>query len=220
MRNKEWLFITLATFATVGVIFVVTFFLAKDTPKPNTSTSDVKQQSVLSNDDMSSHHAPASPSDSTAFNSLVGKTAPDFTLEDYTGKAVTLSSLKGKKVLLFFNEGIMCYPSCWNQIAAFGSATEFDNETIILNIVVDPKKDWQQAISKMPQLAKATVLFDSNATVSNQYGVLNLPSSMHRGQYPGHSYVIIDKEGIIRFTMDDEKMAVRNKELAEEMNKL
>lgn len=167
-----------------------------------------------------SMHGGGVPVDATIFNSLVGKSAPDFTLESYDGKKLTLSSLKGKNVILFFNEGLMCYPSCWNQIAAFGKDTDLGSKAVILNITVDPKNDWKQAIDKMPELAQATVLFDSNRQVSSLYGVLTLSSSMHKGQFPGHSYVIIDKEGIVRFARDDAQMAVRNKELVAEMVKL
>jgi len=160
------------------------------------------------------------PADAAVFNSLVGKSAPDFTLETYDGKKITLSELKGKNVILFFNEGLMCYPACWNQIAAFGKDTQLGSKAVILNITADPKNDWRQAIDKMPELASATVLFDSSRQVSSIYGVLTLPSSMHKGQFPGHSYVIIDKEGIVKFVRDDVQMAVRNQELAAEIDKL
>ena len=43
---------------------------------------------------------------------------------------------------------------------------------------------------------------------------------MHKGSYPGHTYFIIDKEGIIRYTKDDPSMAIRNNELAAELAKL
>lgn len=170
-------------------------------------------------DSMADHHKPK-PADSGVFDKLLGKAAPDFTLESYDGKKYTLSSLKGKNVILFFNEGLMCYPACWNQIAAFGKDTELANKVVILNITADPVDNWKQAVNKMPELASATVLFDSNRQVSTAYGVLTLTSSMHRGQFPGHTYVIIDKQGIIRLTKDDEQMAVRNKELLTEVGKL
>lgn len=35
-------------------------------------------------------------------SSLIGKTAPDFTLSDYNGNSITLSSLKGKLVMVVF----------------------------------------------------------------------------------------------------------------------
>ncbi|HCE30960.1 TPA: hypothetical protein DEQ89_03010 [Candidatus Daviesbacteria bacterium] len=169
---------------------------------------------------MASHHGGGTPADATIFNSLLGKIAPDFTLEDYSGKKIILSELKGKNVILFFNEGLMCYPACWNQIAAFGKDTELAKKAVIFNITADPKNNWKQAIDKMPELAGATVLFDSNRQISQKYGVLTLPSSMHKGQFPGHTYVIINKEGIIKFVRDDVTMAVRNNELSTEIDKL
>ena len=72
----------------------------------------------------------------------------------------------------------------------------------------------------MPELAQATVLFDNNRQVSQGYGVLTLPSSMHKGQFPGHSYVIINKEGIVKYVRDDVQMAIRNQELVTEIAKL
>ncbi|KKT11700.1 MAG: hypothetical protein UV89_C0011G0022 [candidate division WWE3 bacterium GW2011_GWB2_43_22] len=137
------------------------------------------------------------------------------------GETTTLSSLKGKNVVLFFNEGLMCYPACWDQIAAFGKDTEFTaKNTVVLTIVTDPKKDWKGAVEKMPDLAKATVLLDTNRKVSVAYKMLSLPSSMHRGQTPGHTYVVIDKEGIVRYVRDDVQMAIRNQELLGEIGKL
>lgn len=169
---------------------------------------------------MADHHGGGATVDATVFNNLAGKTAPDFTLEGYDGKKITLSELKGKNVILFFNEGLMCYPACWNQIAAFGKDTELAKKAVILNITADPKNNWKQAIDKMPELTQAMVLFDSNRQVSQTYGVLTLPSSMHKGQFPGHSYVLINKEGIIKFVRDDVSMAVRNNELSAEVDKL
>lgn len=154
-------------------------------------------------------------------DNLVGKPAPDFTLPSNNDDSVTLSKLKGKNVILFFNEGIMCYPSCWNQIAAFAKDTELKNKnTVVLSIVLDSKDKWQEAMVKMPDLAGATILLDTDKKVSDLYGMLNLPSSMHRGQFPGHSYVIIDKNGVIRFVNDDPAMAIRNKELMNEISSL
>ena len=52
------------------------------------------------------------------------------------------------------------------------------------------------------------------------YDVLNLNSSMHRGSLPGHTYFVIDKEGIIRFTIDDPNMALANEKLIKEIEAL
>ncbi|PIR79874.1 MAG: hypothetical protein COU25_03025 [Candidatus Levybacteria bacterium CG10_big_fil_rev_8_21_14_0_10_35_13] len=170
--------------------------------------------------DIESHHQSVPP-DESVFNSLFGKKAPNFILESFEGKAIELEKLNGKKVVLFFTEGLMCYPACWNQMAAFGEDSAFNNSDVItLNIAVDNNNDWKQAIEKMPELAKTIVLFDTDRSVSQQYGALTLPSSMHKGQFPGHTYVIIDREGIIKFTYDDPLMGVRNDELKKELEKI
>ncbi|MBI3559476.1 redoxin domain-containing protein [Candidatus Gottesmanbacteria bacterium] len=197
MKFKDWILTAIGTGILVALIVII---VQKGNPP-------VIQQS--------------SGADSKIFNNLAGKPAPDFTLESFSGEKITLSSLRSKNVILFFNEGLMCYPSCWNQVAEFGKDNNFKNKnTVVLNIVVDPKKDWQEAVTKMPELAAATVLLDTDKKVSALYGVLTLPSSMHKGQFPGHSYVVIDQKGIVRFIHDDEQMAIRNQELANEVEKL
>lgn len=183
------------------------------------NNSNPTQQVVDSKSD--SHHGAQQSIDAIVFNKLNGKPAPDFTLESYDGKKIILSSLKGKNVVLFFSEGLMCYPACWNQIAAFGKDNRFARgDLVVLTIVNDRRKDWKSAIEKMPELAQAIVLFDTNRLVSKAYGVLALPSSMHRGQLPGHTYVIVDRDGMISFVRDDEQMAIRNDLLIQEIEKL
>ena len=160
-------------------------------------------------------------SDEEKLNTLLGKEAPDFTLTSYDGKKFNLKEQRGKKVVLFFTEGAMCYPSCWNQIAAFGKDSTFNREdTMVLNIMVDTKNEWKKAVDKMPELGVSTVLLDLTKNVSREYGMLSLPSSMHKGQYPGHTYLILDRDGIVRFVKDDPQMAVRNDELKAELAKL
>ncbi len=169
----------------------------------------------------SADHSTHPAQDGGKLSSLIGKAAPDFTLESFDNRKITLSEQKGKKVVLFFTEGVMCYPACWNQIAAFGKDDTFKkDDTVVLSIVVDTKNEWKEAINKMPELGSTTVLFDTAKTVSREYGMLSLPSSMHKGQYPGHTYVILDKTGVVQFVKDDPQMAVRNDELKAELAKL
>ncbi len=219
MKFKDYAVLISVNAVVAGAIILFAFSQQNSKTQPAKVGNDSKPQAPQV-DSMDDHHKPQ-PSNSAAFDDLMGRQAPDFTLEDYGGKKITLSTFKGKNVLLFFNEGLMCYPACWNQIAAFGSDSEFSQKnTVVLNITVDPKNDWKDAVNKMPELTKATVLFDSDRAVSTAYGVMTLPSSMHRGQFPGHTYVIVDKDGIVRFARDDSQMAVRNQELLVELAKL
>lgn len=176
------------------------------------------QNSVISNPN--DHHA-GTQEESAKFNALVGQPSLPFSLQDRDGKTYSLETLRGKNVVLFFNEGLMCYPTCWNQIASFPKDSRFrDNNTEVISIVVDSPREWQGAVEQMPELAAATVVFDTGASVSSQFGVLALASSMHKGSLPGHTYVIIDKNGVIRFVFDDPNMAINNDRLIEEIKKL
>ena len=155
------------------------------------------------------------------FSQAVGKEAQDFALQSYDEKTYKLSELRGKNILLFFNEGVMCYPSCWNQVMELGKDKRFEeNNTLAFSVVVDTKEKWAQAVEKMPELSEAKVLLDTDTSVSRKYGILTLPSSMHPGSMPGHTYILIDKEGIIRYTLDDPQMGIHNEKLIEEIKKL
>lgn len=155
------------------------------------------------------------------FKEAVGKKAPDFELEGLDGKIVKLSDYLGKNVILFFNEGSMCYPACWDQIEELGNDSRFDTESVAaFSIVVDSKGQWLDIVSKTPNMVKAKILFDTARSVSKAYDVLYLDSPMHPGAFPGHTYFIIDKEGTIRFTLDDPNMANANDKLIKEIEKL
>jgi len=211
MNNTKNIIIVVAI--TAGITWLVFNSIS-----PQTNSGNSSQTSQQPADGM--HAAPAIVDDST-FKNLIGKKAPDFTLSSSNNGDISLSNLKGKKVVLFFNEGLMCYPACWNQIVELSKDKRLISQDIaVLSIVVDASADWKSAISKMPDLAKSTVLFDATKSVSQNYGILALPSSMHRGTNPGHSYVVIDKEGIVRYVFDDPSMGIQNDMLVSELSKI
>lgn len=161
------------------------------------------------------------PTGKLSFNKAVGKQAPDFSLESIDGKITKLSDYKGKVIVLFFNEGEMCYPACWDQMAEFANDKRFNSDNVItFSILVDQKANWLGIVKQVPKLGNAKILFDPTRAVSLAYDVLSLPSSMHPSSYPGHTYFIIDREGVIQYTLDDPNMAIWNDKLVNELEKL
>src|SRR3989344_9371291 len=196
---------------TIAVVLGLGYLLYKSSPKNQPQTAVV--------DDM--HGGGSMAANSDQLNSLVGKTLPDIKLSDKDGKTYTAADFKGKYTVFFFNEGLMCYPACWNQIAAFGSDERMNSDQIqAISVVVDSAKDWQRAIDKMPELAKATTMFDAGANASRRLGILTTRSSMHRGTLPGHTYILLDKDAVIRFVFDDPNMAIANDMLWGKIQKL
>ncbi len=219
MSIKQILISTGIAFAFIVVLIAA--ILVIDTIKPNREKITSVSVTPGATDNMADHHAPPAPADNTKFNSLIGQTAPEFNLVSYDGKNINLAGLKGKNVVLFFSEGAMCYPSCWDQINAFTKDKGFaKKDTVVLTVVVDPKSEWDEVVRQDSKIAEAMVLLDTDRKVSTDYGVLTVDSSMHRGQFPGHTYVIIDKEGVVRYELDDVQMGINNSKLLANINKL
>jgi len=204
-NNKKFPVVTIVIVSVA--VLALGYFLFKSSPDNSANSARINQ--TASTDD---HHGSGSmAANSDQLNALVGKPMPDIELKDKDGKTYTATDFKGKNTVLFFNEGLMCYPACWNQIAAFGSDERFNSGEIqAISVVVDSASDWQRAVAKMPQLAKANTMFDTGAGASGRLGMLTTASSMHRGSLPGHTYVVIDKEGVVRYVFDDPNMAMAN----------
>ena len=37
-----------------------------------------------------------------------------------------------------------------------------------------------------------------------------MASSMHKGSLPGHTYIVLDKDAVVRYVFDDPNMAIAN----------
>jgi peroxiredoxin Q/BCP len=146
----------------------------------------------------------STPREPTGGNMLSsGLVAPDFTLPDVNGGTFTLSAYRGKaSVLLFFNEGLSCAP-CLNQMSDLDQLNQqFTNlDVIVVSITGDSVNlltSW--AHSSGPQFGK--VLSDQSLTVSKMYDMLGSDRSMMPGMAPGHSFVLVDKSGMIKWRQD------------------
>lgn len=118
------------------------------------------------------------------------RTAPDFTLTNTDGQEVTLSSLRGENVLLFFSEGAGCQ-SCLVQMNEIEKRMDAFKalDVTVLPIVMNTK---QQILADMRANGVTTPFLLDNGSVSEAYDTLG--KGMHAG-LPGHSFVLIDKAG-------------------------
>lgn len=117
--------------------------LVKKFPK-NTSVAEVaKQFEAYTAAQAQQQSQPQSQSTQVA----IGQTAPDFTLPDVNGKPFTLSSLRGKYVLLDFWAS-WCGPCREENPNVVATYKEFKNKNFtVLGVSLDKeKKDWVGAI--------------------------------------------------------------------------
>jgi thioredoxin-dependent peroxiredoxin len=133
--------------------------------------------------------------------------APDFTLESDTGEQVTLSSLRGSKVVLYFYPKDDT-PGCTTQACELRDhAGEFDSRgTTILGVSPDPVKKHRKFKDKY-QLP-FTLLADVDHQVAEQYGVWK-EKSMYGRTYWGNERTtfVIDEEGRISRVLPNVKPA-------------
>lgn len=118
----------------------------------------------------------------------VGDKAPDFTVTSLSGEKLTLSSLKGKTVLVGMFH--ICVP-CMNQALEFEKIRQQmkrDDLVIIgINTDGDSKKDVTEYLSKFPSPIQFTYYLDPETSVHKAYIQRDMPTVL-----------IIDKEGIIK----------------------
>ena len=127
-------------------------------------------------------------------SATTSNTAPDFTLPTTADTTVTLSRLRGKPVLIYFNEGAGC-GACIMQMAEIEKRrADFEALGItVLPIVMNTKAD---ITADMTRYGVTTPFLLDDGTVSKAYGTLG--KGMH-ANLPGHSFVLIDAAGVQRW---------------------
>ncbi len=129
-----------------------------------------------------------------------GEQAPAIRLPSTDGSTFDLASLRGKTVLLFFQEGLSCQP-CWDQIKDMesnsGQFRALGIDTIV-SITTDPLDALKQKVAD--EAIATPILSDPTFAVSraynaNQYGMMN-------GISDGHSFIVVGPDGRIRWRAD------------------
>jgi peroxiredoxin len=129
-----------------------------------------------------------------------GETAPAFRLPSTNGGSFDLAQQRGKRVLLYFQEGIMCQP-CWDQIvdleAKPGKLRALGIDAMV-SITTDPLEQLEQ--KQADDGFSTPVLSDPDLRVSkvysaNQYGMMGTSRD-------GHSFIVVGPDGRIEHRAD------------------
>ena len=127
----------------------------------------------------------------------IGDIAPDFTVNDQDGNAVSLSDYKGKKVVLYFYPKDNT-PGCTAESCNLRDHyAEFQSKGYeILGVSTDSEKSHQKFIEK--QQLPFKLLADTEKQIHEKYGTW-VEKSMYGRKYMGTARVtfIIDEKGMI-----------------------
>lgn len=143
----------------------------------------------------------------------IGTLAPDFTLPSTAGTPVTLSDLRGRKVLLAFFP-LAFTSTCTAEVCAFSDdyAAFEEAGAVVLPISVDSVPSLR--VFKEREGVRVEMLSDFKREVSRRYGTL-----LEDRFFSDRAYVVIDAEGVVRWTWREAQLGDRrgNEELLREL---
>ena len=129
-----------------------------------------------------------------------GAEAPPIRLASTAGGTYDLAAARGKTVLLYFQEGLMCQP-CWDQIRDI-ERNWADFQALGIDEMVSISSDnlnlLKQKVAdeglKTPSLADPELSL-AQSYEANQYGMMG-------GTTYGHSFIVVGPDGRIRWRAD------------------
>lgn len=129
-----------------------------------------------------------------------GEAAPPMRLPSTDGATFDLADFEGERVMLYFQEGVMCQP-CWDQLRDIEARwDEFEGLGIdrVVSITSDPLDVLEDKVDL--EGLETPLLSDPGVEVSatyeaNQYGMMG--TSMN-----GHSVVMVGPDGTIEWRAD------------------
>ena len=117
---------------------------------------------------------------------LIGSPAPEIVLKDLQGRAVKLSDLRGKVVLVNF-WATWCKP-CKEEMPAMQASYDKLRDKGFVVLAVNELEDTARVAEHIRTHGHTfEVVMDHNNQVANMYGVVGLPASF-----------LIDPQGIVR----------------------
>lgn len=130
---------------------------------------------------------------------LVGQPAPSFSETSLlTGEPVSNETLRGKNVLLFFSEGVMCQ-ACFEQMKALEqSSAELEKRSLTLVMVTNDEAPVMRKAAELYEL-KSLLVSDEDRTMTAAFDALD--QGMHENT-AGHTFFLLDRRGVIRWRRD------------------
>lgn len=137
----------------------------------------------------------------------LNKPAPAFSAPDQNGNIVSLNSLRGRKVVLYFYPKAMT-PGCTTQACGIRDEHQAfrDLNTVVLGISPDAPARLQKFIDR--DGLNFDLLSDENHAIADAYGVWAMKKFMGK-EYEGIHRItfILDEQGVLRHIM--EKVATK-----------
>jgi peroxiredoxin Q/BCP len=126
-----------------------------------------------------------------------GDTAPDFTLPTDTGEEVSLSSLRGRKVIVYFYPSAMT-PGCTTQACDFTDSLESLRAAGYEVIGISPDKPAKLAKFRERDQLSITLASDEDRSVMTSYGAFGekkLYGKLVQGVI--RSTIVVDEDGTV-----------------------
>lgn len=147
----------------------------------------------------------------------IGQKAPAFAGKNVlTGEELTSAQLKGKNVLYYFSEGVMCQ-ACLVQIQALERHVQhLDRRGLTL---VSITNDDEATLRRAAVDYKVTtpLIADSSRTMTLRFGALG--GGMH-SDTADHMFILVDRTGVVRYAKDYPSMWIEPDKLIEGLPKL
>lgn len=145
--------------------------------------SVIEDEATLEENDETSDQTDGGPKVGTS----VGNLAPDFTLSSTTGKTVSLSDYRGKRVMVNF-WGTWC-PPCRAEMPDMEKFYQ-ENDVEILAVNLTPTESNVSDVTDFIDEFGLSfqVLLDEELTVSSRYGIQPVPTSF-----------MVDSKGIVQY---------------------
>lgn len=142
-----------------------------------------------------------------------GARAPAFSLATTDGGTVSLADLNGRTLLLYFSEGVGCDP-CFTQLAEIErSQARLDQLGVTLVPFMPNHAD--EVRRELARFALRTpALIDDSLMAARAYDTLGRG---HHADLPGHSFILVDGSGMIRWRGDYPEMYVESAGLLDEV---